>query len=136
MQQLQSQVRGDGSRLLGLIGRDLYLPMLSFVFGHAQLEGPVALVSLARLRQEFYGLRPDPDRLRQRAETEVAHELGHTFGLRHCEDSRCCMSLSTSIEEVDGKQPGFCRSCRVRLRQWRVEHPPNRVPAPQSEVSR
>lgn len=136
MGQLQSQSHADGSRLLGLVGSDLFLPMLSFVFGHAQLEGPVALVSLARLRQEFYGLHPDDPLLLKRVETEVAHELGHTFGLHHCADPRCCMSLSTSIEEVDAKRPEFCRSCRVRLREWRVGHQPNDELEPQSEGSR
>lgn len=136
MGQLQSQSAADGSRLLGLVGSDLFLPMLSFVFGHAQLEGPVALVSLARLRQDFYGLRTDASLLLQRVETEVAHELGHTFGLHHCPDRTCCMSLSTSIEEVDAKRPSFCRSCRARLREWRVGQQPSTELEPQSEGSK
>jgi archaemetzincin len=120
MARLQSCVPDDGWRLLSLVPQDLYLPMLSFVFGHAQLDGPVAIVSLARLQQEYYGLHPDPARFERRLHTEVAHELGHTMGLHHCADLTCCMSLSTSIDEVDAKNPDFCRSCRVRLREWRI----------------
>jgi len=120
MARLQALVPVDGWHLLSLLRQDLYLPMLSFVFGHAQLAGPVAIVSMARLRQEFYGLRPDDALFERRLHTEVAHELGHTIGLHHCADRACCMSLSTSIDEVDAKNPDFCRSCRVRLREWRI----------------
>ena len=62
------------------------MPVLSFVYGQAQLEGQVAVVSLARLRPEFHGLLPDAAVLERRAATEAVHELGHTFGLVHCLD--------------------------------------------------
>lgn len=104
-------------RLIGLTERDLFLPTLTFVFGHAQLEGQVAAVSLYRLRQENVGLGADPELLWSRVTREVAHELGHTYGLRHCARRSCCMSLSTSIEEVDAKSDDFCRSCRALLRE-------------------
>jgi archaemetzincin len=59
--------------------------------------------------------------VRERLEREVAHELGHTFGLVHCPDARCCMSLSTTIEQVDAKLPEFCRDCRERLRERQAQ---------------
>lgn len=121
LERLLSWPHGRFDRLLGLTGYDLHLPMLSFVFGQAQLEGPAAVVSVARLRQEFYGLPPDDELLRARLEREVAHELGHTFGLVHCDDPHCCMSLSTAIEQVDDKLPDFCRECRGRLRERQAQ---------------
>lgn len=102
--------QGDG-RLMGLTECDLFIPMLTFVFGQAQLRGRVALVSTARLRQEFYRVAPDPDLLACRLEKEIGHELGHCFGLFHCPDRECVMSLSSSIQEVDRKSAGFCRTC-------------------------
>ena len=75
--------------------------MLSFVYGQAQLQGRVAVVSLARLRPEFHGLPPDPAALERRAAKEAVHEVGHTFGLVHCADRRCPMSLS-----IDRRRPG------------------------------
>ena len=101
-------------RLLGVTEADLFIPVLTFVFGEAQL-GPVsaarALVSMHRLRQEFYGLPPDPQLLSARLLKESLHELGHTVGLRHCSDYRCVMSSSHSIEDIDLKLAQFCRSC-------------------------
>lgn len=102
----------DGAfRVIGITERDLFIPMLSFVFGQAQLKGRIALVSLARLRQEFYGLIPDRAVFLDRAIKEVVHEIGHTFGLVHCQDRSCSMSLSTDIRQVDAKTAEYCRSC-------------------------
>jgi archaemetzincin len=108
---------GDADRVIGLTGCDLFIPMLTFVFGQAQLGGRVALVSLARLRQEFYGAAPDPELLRLRLDKEIGHELGHSFGLIHCPDRGCVMSLATSIQDVDRKSADFCHSCRRLLAQ-------------------
>lgn len=100
-----------GGRILGLTARDLYIPMLSFLFGQAQLDGAAAIVSIARLRQEFYGLPGDEGLLLARARKEALHELGHTFGLVHCPDPLCAMSLSTSLPQVDAKRDEYCESC-------------------------
>jgi archaemetzincin len=106
----------DALRVLGVTARDLFIPMLSFVFGQAQLNGRIALVSTARLSQEFYGLPSNRPVLLERAVKETMHELGHTFGLLHCSHSGCPMSLSTSIRQVDSKGPDYCGDC---LRQAR-----------------
>ncbi len=112
-----SRRTGEADRVLGLTECDLFIPMLTFVFGQAQLRGRVALVSLARLRQEFYGVAPDPDLLEGRIGKEIAHELGHSFGLIHCPDRECVMCLATSIQEVDHKTAGFCPSCGRLIEQ-------------------
>jgi archaemetzincin len=103
------------ARILGVTEVDLFIPMLTFVFGQAQLGGCAALISLARLRQEFYGLPADRPLLLERAVKEALHELGHTFGLTHCTDDACAISLSTNIRHVDAKNGGFCRGCAALL---------------------
>ena len=105
----------DASKLLVLTEHDIFIPMLSFVYGQAQLSGPVAVLSLARLRQEFYGLPPNPALFLLRLRKEVLHEIGHTFGLTHCTDSLCTMSLSTNIQQLDLKQGVFCEDCALLL---------------------
>lgn len=104
-------------RVLGLTEVDLAIPTLTFVFGQAQVEGRVAVLSLARLRQEFYGLPADEVLLRERVVKEVLHELGHTFGLTHCRNSKCAMSLATHIALVDGKEESYCARCGLQLVQ-------------------
>ena len=103
------------TRILGVTEVDLAIPVLTFLFGQAQLDGPVALLSLCRLRQEFYGLPADEALLRERAAKETLHELGHTFGLTHCSDMRCSMSLSTDIALVDAKGGRYCPRCGAHL---------------------
>jgi archaemetzincin len=117
MKMLAERAPRDASRVLGVTDVDLAIPMLSFLFGQAQFEGPIAVVSLCRLRQEFYGLPARQDLLRERTVKEVLHELGHTFGLTHCSDSKCAMSLATHIELVDAKAEQFCARCGVHLVQ-------------------
>jgi len=101
-----------GCRILGVTDYDLFVPVLTFVFGEAQVDGVCAVVSTARLREERYGMPPREDLLRERLLKEAAHELGHTFGLRHCPDWRCVMASSHAVERIDVKGAQFCDQCR------------------------
>ena len=107
----------DAEKLLAITEKDLFIPMLSFVYGQAQLQGKVAVVSLARLSQAFYGFPPNRALLLTRAIKEAVHEVGHTFGLVHCVDTSCPMSLSTNIRQVDAKSEKFCPDCTIYLRE-------------------
>ena len=102
-------------RLLGITSHDLYIPILTFVFGEAQMAGPAAVVSTHRLRQEFYGLAPDQNLHGERLLKEAVHELGHTLDLRHCEDYRCAMAASHAVEWIDLKESGLCPACSERM---------------------
>jgi archaemetzincin len=114
---MQKYVNGGTWRLLGVTGFDLYIPILTFVFGEAQLGGSSALVSYHRLREEFYGLPHDLDRLANRLLIEAVHELGHTLHLTHCRDSRCVMAPSHAVEWIDIKDSSFCEECFSRAFQ-------------------
>ena len=102
-------------KVIGVTEMDLYIPVLTFVFGEAQLADGGAVVSTHRLRQEFYGLPTDPELLHQRLLKEALHELGHTYGLRHCSDYTCVMSASNGVERIDLKQAEFCDTCAQTL---------------------
>ena len=115
MKMLSQHAPSDAARVLGVTDVDLAIPMLSFLFGQAQFDGPIALVSLCRLHQEFYGLPAQESLLRERTAKEVLHELGHTFGLVHCSEPTCAMSLATHIELVDAKAEQYCERCGMRL---------------------
>ncbi len=107
----------DALKLLGVTERDLFIPALTFVYGQAQLGGRAAVISLARLRQEFYQLPPNREAFLQRSYKEALHETGHTFGLVHCADPDCAMSLATNIRQIDRKRAAFCAACAAQLRR-------------------
>jgi archaemetzincin len=115
LQAMQSHVNDESWRILGITSVDLYIPILTFVFGEAQIGGPCGLVSAHRLRQEFYGLPPDAPMLRQRLLKEAVHEIGHTLALTHCDDYQCAMAPSHAVEWIDLKDVGLCESCRAQL---------------------
>jgi len=114
---MQRQVGPRCWRLLGVTAVDLYIPILTFVFGEAQLGGRCALVSIHRLQPEFYGLPPDTQLLGQRLLKESVHELGHTLELTHCDDYGCVMAASHSAEWIDLKEPQLCDLCQQRVLQ-------------------
>lgn len=109
---LEAMQPADDARLLAVTELDLFVPVLTFVFGEAQLSGPRAVVSTCRLDERFYGLPANEPLLERRLLIEAVHELGHTFGLRHCRDWQCAMASTHSVERLDLKQPAFCAQCR------------------------
>lgn len=115
----------DATRVLVVTEYDIFIPMLTFIFGQAQVNGPAAILSLARLRQEFYGLPALRELFLERALKEIVHELGHTFGLVHCADRTCAMSLSINVTNIDVKRSELCAACADtltgRLRAMRAE---------------
>lgn len=104
---------GESQHALGVTEVDLYVPQLNFVFGEAELAGRVAIISLFRLRSEFYGDKSNSQLFHERALKEAVHELGHTLGLGHCENPLCVMFFSNSIVDTDRKMARFCDDCHV-----------------------
>jgi archaemetzincin len=100
-------------RALGVVEVDLYAADLNFVFGEADPKEGVAVISLVRLRQEFYDLAPDEVLFQARMLKEAVHELGHTYSLGHCPDSQCVMYFSNSLQDTDKKSASFCPRCAV-----------------------
>lgn len=95
-------------RVVGIIDADVYAPNLNFIFGQAQLPGRFAVVALPRLRESFRGQPENAARFHERAVKETAHELGHTFGFRHCDEAACVMRFSNSFLDTDRKGARYC----------------------------
>jgi len=102
-------------RVLGTVNVDIFVPELNFVFGEAECPGKAALISLWRLRPEFYGKAPNKELFLERITKEAVHELGHSLGLRHCSNPFCVMYFSNSIFETDRKQSLFCNKCDLKV---------------------
>lgn len=96
-------------KVLGVVDVDIYEGSNRFVFGLADVKGRSAIISLNRLKG-------DAETFKQRAAKEALHELGHTFGLRHCQDRSCVMTFSKSLADTDAKQKDYCQFCALRLR--------------------
>jgi archaemetzincin len=111
LERLLGEERAPGARILGVAGVDLFIPILTYVFGEAQLEGSAAVVSSYRLDNGNYGLPRDDKLLLDRLAKEATHELGHTYGLLHCQRGQCVMRSSTYAGDIDLKSDAFCAKC-------------------------
>ncbi|NIM90871.1 MAG: archaemetzincin family Zn-dependent metalloprotease [Candidatus Aminicenantes bacterium] len=116
----QSLKAAKPHKILAISDVDLYVEGLNFVFGEAELGGHFCIISLARLRQGFYGFPEDKALFLERAKKEAVHELSHTFRLRHCPDSFCVMHFSNSLSDTDRKRASFCSRCQEQLKKSRV----------------
>ncbi len=100
-------------KILAICSVDLFIPILTHVYGEAQLGGKACIISTHRLNE---GLETAPTELFiRRVVKEAIHELGHTFNLRHCKDHGCCMHYCRTIKDVDRKTDQLCRYCKVLL---------------------
>ena len=111
----------DSLRLLAVTQIDLFVPILTHVFGLAEVGGRCAIISTYRLRPQFYGHDPNQGLLMERIEKTATHELGHSLGLTHCRNRRCVMYSSTTITDTDFKQSTFCPTC-LEMFRWYIEN--------------
>jgi archaemetzincin len=112
----------EQTKTIAVVDVDLYVPVLTYVFGEAQFNGHTAIVSLHRLANQFYGLRKNEHLMLERLEKEIIHELGHTFGLYHCRNFECVMRSSTYVEEIDLKRSTFCTECSALIELIELQH--------------
>ncbi len=102
-------------RILGITAEDLYIPIFTFVFGEAQLDGKAAIISMFRPRGDADGSTPSKSLFLGRLLKLGLHELGHTFGIGHCRQEGCLMGFSSNLEKLDQKKVAFCKYCQVLL---------------------
>lgn len=114
LDRLVELLKPEFKRVIAITSSDLFIPILTHVYGEAKLGGKACIVSTARLNE---GLESEPDQVlfRERVVKEALHELGHTYNLIHCKDARCIMHYCRSIGDVDEKDITMCRYCSVLL---------------------
>jgi len=115
LKELDSMHHPESIKTLGLFNVDLFIPILTYIFGQAYLRGRCGIVSTYRLKNELYGMRQDEDLLHNRFRKVCIHELGHAFGLIHCHTPTCVMKSSTYVEDIDLKSHNLCISCRNEI---------------------
>lgn len=115
LQEISSLYATDSTKTIALLRVDLFVPILTYIFGQAFLNGNAAIASLHRLRNELYGLKKNDLLLTERFRKVVIHELGHSFGLIHCQNPICIMRSSTYVEDLDQKEIHFCNQCKTIL---------------------
>ena len=114
LEKLASLTPATSIKVFAITDVDLFIPILTHVYGEAQMGGKACIVSIHRLKEELsplQGIRA----FRQRVAKEAIHELGHTFGLHHCKEHTCIMHYCRRVRDVDAKSDQLCRYCKVML---------------------
>jgi archaemetzincin len=115
LKQMDQDFSVDQTKTLCLFNVDLFIPILTYIFGQAYLGGNIGIASMYRLGNERYGIQADSAVLRDRFLKEIVHELGHLYSLIHCTDPVCVMRSSTYVEDIDQKNHTLCPVCRTKL---------------------
>jgi archaemetzincin len=115
LKEVEIMYSSDTAKTIGLFSVDLYIPILTYIFGQAFLKGSTGIASHYRLSNERYGINTDDNIILDRFKKEVIHELGHTFGLIHCHVPTCVMRSSTYVEDIDQKGESLCLNCRKEI---------------------
>lgn len=114
LEKLSGIAPDDSLKIIAICEKDLFIPILTYVFGEAQLRGRSCIVSTYRLKDTAAFINPESV-FADRVIKEAVHELGHTFNIRHCPDEACVMHYCRSLNDVDNKDTGMCRYCRTML---------------------
>lgn len=117
LKEIESSYASNGIKTIGLFSVDLFIPIMTYIFGQAFLNGQTAIASLYRLSNERYGMKSDDKLILDRFKKEVIHELGHTFGLIHCHVQTCVMKSSTYVEDIDQKSQKLCLKCQNEIKR-------------------
>jgi archaemetzincin len=113
LDQLEKKAPADCVKIVAITEKDLFIPILTYVYGEARLNGKPCIVSIQRL---VTGLELEAvSKGYRRIVKEAIHELGHTFNLRHCKDPACLMHYCRNIDDVDKKSDQYCRYCNILL---------------------
>src|SRR5690606_872248 len=121
--QLHKRRHHIGDLVLLVLHEDLFDDNSDFVFGLARTATGSAVVSTARLSNEYYGRERSDDELIERISKEGAHELGHLIGLSHCHNQECVMYRPTALDELDRKKKAICPCCWSSLDSLTSEPP-------------
>jgi archaemetzincin len=121
LEKIDKGFASDRNKVVGLFNEDLFIPILTYIFGQAFLNGRAGIVSINRLSNERYGIKADETLLADRFRKEVIHELGHMFGLIHCHDPVCVMRSGTYVEDIDQKSHNLCSKCRQSITDFAGE---------------
>jgi archaemetzincin len=102
-------------KVIAVCEEDLYLPDEPFVMGWVDRLSGTAVVSLFRIRQEFYGLPEDESKVYPRLYKEAMHRIAHLFDLTECRNPKCVNYFSQIMLDIDNKSDKFCDICRRQL---------------------
>lgn len=101
--------------VLGVCEEDIYLPDEAYVLGHSDPVLGTTVISLFRIRQEFYGLPEDEMKVYSRLFKQAVHQLSLLFNISACKNPKCVNYYSQEMFDIDNKSIKLCDICKRKL---------------------
>ena len=89
--------------------------LLTGVFAALISAKQIAVISLRRLREDYYRRPADPGKQRSRVVKEILRMAGRLQGLKQCASPDCVLAPSKVIPDIDSKGEMYCRKCSQAL---------------------
>lgn len=115
LQKLELLRSSEREKIVALVDEDLYTADQAWVIGASDRIAGTSVISLHRLRQEYFGYGEEEKILYRRVIKETVHQIGHLFGMRSCRNPRCAMYASERMQDIDAKREKFCDNCLRRI---------------------
>lgn len=90
--------------VLGICSCEIYFAGTTSILGEASPKRGVAIISTARINNF--------DTLKK----EILHELSHLFGVEHCQNPSCPVSITYEINDIADKNETLCIDCQKNIK--------------------
>ncbi len=102
-------------KILAICEEDIYLPDEAYILAHSDSVAGTAIVSLYRIRQEFYGLPEDDTKIYSRLYKQAIQQIAYLNNIAGCRNPICVHYYSTNMMDIDSKSEKLCDICKRQL---------------------
>ena len=115
LQKLERIKANSKEQIVAVCEEDIYLPDEAYVLSHYDTVSGTAVVSLNKVRQEFYGLPEDETKVYDRLFKLAVQQVALLSEVAGCRNPVCVNHYSMNMMDIDHRGSRLCDICRRQL---------------------